>query len=682
MLIPDPGRTLQAWRAAKHMCFVISGQVEACLRGIASAVFVLSVLLFSLGTKAQTWRALGPEGGEVFALAMDSHDPKTLYLGCADGHIFGSHDAGDHWQILGRAGESQNAVVSSIVVDARDSQRLYASTWTRELHGEGGGVFRSTDAGVHWTSVGLDGHAVRALAQAPSDPKELVAGALDGVFLSADGGATWRRISPADDAELHNVDSIAIDPKDARVVYAGTFHLPWKTTDAGAHWVSIHSGMIDDSDVFSLVVDRQRPDRIFASACSGIYRSDNGGALWMKIQGIPFSARRTHIVLQDPSHPEVVYAGTTEGLWKTSDGGSEWKLMTPANWVVNSMVVEPGTDRVIIGTDQLGVLVSDDGGVFFRVSNLGFYHRQITAFVADSRRPGHLLAVLTNAPEGMMETSDDGRTWFPLGGSLVADQIRGVYASPRGWLAALQHGGLELYAPNFRLWSALGRLVGGADSNVFDAVVNGFAFSHLRWFAATDQGLFVSSDGGKTWSAIPLSHAHLPAEAVVVSADDRVLWVVSSGGMLYSQNSGVTWAWRDLPIASGGVIGLQAEGEKTLLASSKRGLYISRDWGSTWTLAAHGLPASPPESIAVSGPAWIVSMRSGGVYVSKDLGTTWSREESTVAEGFFPAVSAAKSQDRIYAASSTEGLYSVEVGTRSVAKQPPKADSPHAPGPH
>lgn len=641
---------------------------------LAGALTVF-LCLFSFAANAETWRALGPQGGDVFALAMDAHDPRTLYLGCADGHIFASHDAGDHWRILGRAGESRNAVVTSIVVDARNPQELYASTWTRELHGEGGGVFRSTDAGVHWTSAGLDGHAVRALEQAPSDPRELVAGALDGVFVSPDAGASWHRASPVDDAELHNVDSVAVDPRDPGVIYAGTFHLPWKTTDGGAHWMAIHSGMIDDSDVFSLVVDRQRSQRIFASACSGIYRSDNGGAAWVKIQGIPFSARRTHIVLQDPSHAEVVYAGTTEGLWKTSDGGSDWKLMTPANWVINAMIVEPKSGRVVLGTDQLGVLESDDGGEFFRVSNEGFNHRQVTAFALDPLRPGHMLAVLANAPEGMLETSDDGRTWFPLGGALGAEEILGAYASPRGWIVTLKKGGLEVYAQNFRLWSPLGRLA-GPDAQRFHAVVNGFSFGRERWFAATEQGLFVSTDAGSGWSAVPLAQANLPAESIVASPDGRVLWAVSSGGMLFSEDSGARWNWRDLPIQSGGVLNLQSGGGNTLLASSERGLYISRDGGASWTLAAHGLPAAPPQQIAVTGRGWIASMRGGGLYVSKDLGASWNREPDTVAQGFFPVISAGKSPDSVYLASSTEGVFSFELGPVSAAKQPPDPPQP------
>jgi photosystem II stability/assembly factor-like uncharacterized protein len=151
--------------------------------------------------------------------------------------------------------------------------------------------------------------------------------------------------------------------------------------------------------------------------------------------------------------------------------------------------------------------------------------------------------------------------------------------------------------------------------------------------------------------------------------------------MLYSRNSGATWSWRDLPVQSGGVIGLQSGGGKTLLASSERGLYISRDAGTTWVLAAHGLPASPPENIAVTGQVWMASMRSGGLYVSQDLGATWNRAQSTVAEGFFPAISAAETQSSVYAASATEGLFSIEVGTHSAAKQMPQPELPRSPRP-
>ena len=83
-------------------------------------------------------------------------------------------------------------------------------------------------------------------------------------------------------SEIKNIESIAVDPKDPNMVYAGTWHLAWKTADDGANWQHINKGMIDDSDVFSVIVDSDNPAVVFASACSGIYKSDNAGNLFQQ----------------------------------------------------------------------------------------------------------------------------------------------------------------------------------------------------------------------------------------------------------------------------------------------------------------------------------------------------------------------------------------------------------------
>ncbi len=127
----------------------------------------------------------------------------------------------------------------------------------------------------------------------------------------------------------------------ADVIYAGTWHLPWKTEDGGKTWHNIKKGVIDDSDVFSIVIDRAQPANLFISACSGIYRSDSAGELFRKIQGIPYSARRTRMLQMDPTDHNVVYAGTTEGLWKTIDAGATWKHMTGSNIVINDVLMDP-----------------------------------------------------------------------------------------------------------------------------------------------------------------------------------------------------------------------------------------------------------------------------------------------------------------------------------------------------
>src|SRR5207237_22260 len=150
------------------------------------------------------------------------------------------------------------------------------------------------------------------------------------------------------------------------IIYAGTWHLPWKTINGGATWHSIKTGIIDDSDVFSIIVDRTDSAVVYASACSGIYKSESAGDSFRKVQGIPASARRTRVLHQDPLQPDTVYAGTTEGLWRTTDAGASWKRITPANVIVNDVLMDPQRPgRVLVATDRGGVLASSDGGATF-----------------------------------------------------------------------------------------------------------------------------------------------------------------------------------------------------------------------------------------------------------------------------------------------------------------------------
>jgi photosystem II stability/assembly factor-like uncharacterized protein len=239
-------------------------------------------------------------------------------------------------------------------------------------------------AGHSWNEpAGLKGKSIQALAVAESNPRILVAGALDGLYRSKDSGNTWERITPAGNSKLKNFESVAIDPQDPQIIYAGTWHLPWKTRDGGVTWINIRHGVIDDSDVFSIILAHSTPSTVFASACSGIYKSDNGGHLFHKVQGIPGTARRTRVLQQDPKNAQTVYAGTTEGLWKTVDGGAHFRRITPADFILNDVLVDPrNSSHVLIATDRSGVFSSDDAGATFKPSNDGFSERQIARIVA------------------------------------------------------------------------------------------------------------------------------------------------------------------------------------------------------------------------------------------------------------------------------------------------------------
>jgi photosystem II stability/assembly factor-like uncharacterized protein len=668
-----------------------------------SLILVTFGLLAATVAQAQEWHSLGPPGGDVRALAVDPSHPARVFLGTADGHIFGSEDAATHWTLLGRVSSRLDAVITAIVVDPRDENRLFASSWAQDS-AAGGGISRSADGGRTWSAAGLAGQSVRALAMAPSNPDILVAGTLDGVYRSQDASRSWERISPEHHAELRNLDSLAIDPRDPQTIYAGTFHLPWKTTDGGRTWNPIHSGMIDDSDVMSLLIDGTDPGRLFASACSGIYRSDDGAAGWRKIQGIPYTARRTYAIAQDPRRPGNVYAATSEGLWQTSDGGMTWRRTTPDTWVINTVVVAEGDrGRVLIGTEELGVLASDDGGEHFVDANAGFDHRQIMSLGLDAARPGRILAVLAHAPEPVLATEDNGRTWSALGPGLRAEQALRAYNAPDGaWWVSLARGGLERYDEDKQAWKPAGTVVegfSGAKAPGFPAggatavgsrdaaprqpaaavrkpavrlvrgsrplleVVTDMAFSSKVWYAATTNGLLASVDRGTTWTLKPIGPlASLPVQSVRVSSNGQKIWAVSLRGLVFSEDGGGSWTWHDLPLNSGGAVTLRvAPGdETTLIATAHTGLYISRDAGKTWQQAASGLPATPVQDFAASGGVFVASMRTGGLYVSHDVGRAWDRVPGTLADGFFSAVAPSSDAGVIFAASTTEGLYKVE----------------------
>ena len=660
------------------------------LFGLACACAVF----WAAPAQAQVWEAMGPTGGDVRALASDPARPEVLYLGTTDGAIFTSSDAGADWEPLGLIGENQNAVVTAILVDPRNSARLFAATWTREAAGEGGGVFLSSDGGATWREAGLAGHAVRALVQAASDPAILVAGALDGVFVSGDSGESWQRITPAGDAELRNFDSLAIDPRDPLIIYAGTFHLPWKTVDGGAHWTAIHAGMMDDSDVLSMVTDRGNPRRIFASACSGIYRSEDGGAAWEKLEGIPYSARRTPVIRQDAARPAVLYAGTTEGLWKTADAGASWRRISRRNWVVNSMAILPGDggaeSRVLLGTEKHGVLASDDGGASFHASNEGFHHRHIVSLAVDPQDSQRAAAVLENAPDALLMTEDGGRSWAPMSAGLDGETVRQIFSSPVGWWVALASGGLARFDAQRNSWARIG-VVSEASSSApnsasdsagargeiraFRAAVNDMSFGDSAWFAATEQGLFVSHDSGKSWTELPFGPGELSVGSVRASRDGRQIRLASSGGMIFSEDSGRTWAWHDLPLESGGAVRLEWASDDILLAAARTGLYISRDAGISWTKAQAGLPGGLADGMLTGPDFWLVSVHRAGLYISRDQGATWARVKrsgpvvaASAGDGQFPVLVANGDAGRIYAGSANDGLFVLDLSANPTPK--------------
>lgn len=395
----------------------------------------------------------GPFGGDVASLAIDPSHSDHIFVGTYDGQIFRSLDGGLIWRRVKPGLQAAGYALTVIRFDRARPSVIYAgASQVKDAPDDvsGGGVFRSEDGGETWHELdAMRGRSVRGLVQAAQDPNVLLAAARDGIYRTMDRGATWKRITPESDPELRGFHSVAVDPRSADTIYVGTFHLPWKTTDGGKTWKragSKETGMIDDSDIFAIQIDESNPDNVFMSACSGIYASTNATAKWTKLQGIPSTSRRTHVIYQHPTRPEMIFAGTTEGLWRTTDGGKNWGLMTSRRLIINAVAVHPDQpDRVYLGTDDFGILMSDDGGENYKETNAGFISRQIRAVLADRTERGRVYAgvIFDGQNGGVFVSEDGGMTWQQSIQGMGVRDVYSLYQSephPERLYAGTNHG--------------------------------------------------------------------------------------------------------------------------------------------------------------------------------------------------------------------------------------------------
>jgi len=519
-------------------------------------------------------------------------------------------------------------------VDAANPATLYVAAW--KLDHPGGGLWVSRDGGRSWGEVAaLRGQSIRAFTQAPSNPAMLIAGTLKGVFRSTDAGATWTQISPPGSKEIHEVESLAIDPTDTDVVYAGTWHLPWKTTDGGNSWSNIKHGVIDDSDVFSIIIDPAEPKIIFASACSGIYKSVNGAELFKKIEGIPDTARRTRVLKQDPGNRDVVYAGTTEGLYKTLNGGKSFERMTGPDVIVNDVFVDPGdTNHVLLATDRGGVLLSQDAGVSFVEANGGFSGRKVEALLVASGSPARLFAGVVNDKSygGVFVSTNGGAHWEQIDNGLDGRDVFALAESPDGTiLAGTNHGIFALAKPDKADKDAAATPGASADppavswiprgtientlvetateihdgkrvtverrvkdaGREIDGRVRALDLSGDAWLASTSGGLFSSVDHGATWQGGPVMGS---VDYLSVAAHGSKLVAARRDGAVLSTDAGESWMPIGIPAMLTRIHCVAFSADGTLWLGAREGVYFSRDLGKTW-LWVHRLPLNDVDDL-------------------------------------------------------------------------------------
>ena len=351
------------------------------------------------------FRNLGPAiaGGRVTAVAGIAGNPRVYYVGSAGGGIFKTTDGGLHWRAIFT--HEATSSIGAIALAPSNPNLVWVGTGEANIRNDvipGAGVYLSTDAGKTWRRMGLAhvGQIGRIVVD-PHDPDHVVVAALGnewgpsaqrGVYVTTDGGRTWRKSLFVND-ETGAID-VAMQPGNGQVLLAAT----WQAYRQP--W-TLHDG----------------------GPGSGIWRSTDGGQTWRRLShGLPAPPVGRIGLAFAPSDPERAYALLEAPIGKgalfvTDDLGTHWHevsdnhALNVRGFYFTTLEVAPNDpDRVYFLGFQL--LQSNDGGKTVRVidSSVHVDHHAMWIDPTDPKR------MIQGNDGGAYLSLDGGKTWRFLDG--------------------------------------------------------------------------------------------------------------------------------------------------------------------------------------------------------------------------------------------------------------------------
>lgn len=358
--------------------------------------------------KALQWRNIGPtaQTGRISAIAGLPGDINTWYVGAAAGGMFKTTNNGVTWKALFDA--QPNVSIGDIALAPSDPSVVYVATGEgnpRNSASFGEGVFKSIDAGEHWTHTGLkDADKIARLRVDPRNPDTVYACVLGGawgpneergLFKTTDGGTSWNKILYKND--LTGCSDVDIDPNNANVVYAGMYtYRRWawyfdsgggetavyKSSDGGATWTKLsgpdqNRGLPKGAmDRIGIGVARSNPNIVYVISETKdegeVWRSDDAGASWRMVNKDPNTNFRPFYysdIRVDPQHPNTVYS-LSGPLMKSEDGGRTFtRIGNSTHGDHQAMWIDPTNANRILSGDDGGFQVSYDAGATFDILN-------------------------------------------------------------------------------------------------------------------------------------------------------------------------------------------------------------------------------------------------------------------------------------------------------------------------
>ncbi len=562
----------------------------------------------------KTWTHLGlRDGQQIPALLVDPRDPNRLFAAVlghpygpnAERGIFRSTDGGQTWQkVLYR---DENTGGSDIEMDPSNPAVLYAALWesrlgpwedSNEYGGPAGGVFKSADGGTTWRRLikGLPEDVVQTyVAIAPSDPRRLYASLAtvhgSGIYRSDDGGENWYPATtdprPAKRIGGGDLPVPKVDPKNPDIVYSASI-VTWRSTDGGKTWTGIR-GAPGGDDYQNIWINPNNPDIVLLVGDQGAIVSVNGGQSWSSWYNQP-TAQLYHVIT-DNRFPYWVYGGQQESgsvsiASRGNDGEITFREWHPVGLIEYGYVApDPLNPEVVYGAGRSEVSKFDwTTGQVQNVTPIPVRSRQ---YRADRTEPilfspvdPHILYYATNV---LFKTTDGGRSWQAISPDLTRP-----------------HPGIPVSVGDFAAKDPNAERQRG----VVYALAPSFKDVNTLWAGADDGLIWITHDGGKRWQDVTppqltpwskvtqliASHFNEESAYACVSRfriDDRRPYIYRT------HNEGKTWQ----PIITGlpddGPVNTVREDpvRKGLLsAGTENAVWVSFDDGDHWQTLQLNLP--------------------------------------------------------------------------------------------